>query len=255
MDNCNNCGYPFSGNYCPECGQKANDGQLVLKQIIRDFADRHWDLNGPFIKTVRGLFTHPAELSREYIAGKRRRYTNPVSYFVTILALFLIIKNLIDYDILELYFEFNGRSPRDINMPDSALQDYQLYFEKPIYLFADKLNLFMLVFVFVYAGISKTFFPKSGRNYAEYITLSLYVLAQYVLFSTAVMFLTKLYFPSILLNYVFLILYSMWVLIRFHEGGRIYRFMMAFYSIFISWFAYLFVGFFISQLVVRYFGI
>lgn len=93
---CLNCGYPFFGNeiYCPECGQKNNNERInfgsFLKEVFNGFTS--WDAK--FWKTLFPLLTKPGKVSKDYIEGKRARYTNPFRFYLTTSVIFFLILGL-----------------------------------------------------------------------------------------------------------------------------------------------------------------
>lgn len=254
MEECKNCSRKFSGTFCPDCGQKKNEGTLVLRIIIKDFFEKYWDFDAPFFRTVRELFISPAQMIKSYIRGKRKRYSHPIRYFIAILALFLVTKSVIGFDLINALVDMTGVKHPSKMAAETARKSFKKFLARPIYFFADHLNLFMLLFVFLFSGITRGMFFKSEYTYAEYMTLAFYVLAQYVLFSIGVVFLVKMDPWFYYLNFIFLFFYSIWVLVQFHKGSMIYRIMMSFYTVLISWLLYLVGGFFISQYIVTTFG-
>lgn len=93
---CLNCGYPFAGNevYCPECGQKNNSKRInfgsFLKEVFNGFTS--WDAK--FWKTLFPLLFRPGRVSKDYIEGKRARYTNPFRFYLTTSVIFFLILGL-----------------------------------------------------------------------------------------------------------------------------------------------------------------
>ena len=79
---CLDCGAPRLGDYCHGCGQRHADDRLTLRSVWRDFAERFlkWERGLP--ATVRMALLDPGRLAREYVAGRRRRYVNPVSFLI-----------------------------------------------------------------------------------------------------------------------------------------------------------------------------
>jgi len=92
---CLNCGAPLSGPYCSACGQHDVDYHRSLWPILEDSLEGMLNFDGKFFQTVRWLFTRPGFLTKEFIAGRRVSYTQPLRlyifasflYFASILAL------------------------------------------------------------------------------------------------------------------------------------------------------------------------
>jgi hypothetical protein len=71
---CRNCGAGSPGTYCPQCGQETN---LVLPSaaaFLREATGRYVAFDGRMWRTLANLVLRPGFLTREYLAGRRRRY-------------------------------------------------------------------------------------------------------------------------------------------------------------------------------------
>lgn len=92
---CLNCGNLFSGNFCPECGQKATvkriSGSVLISDVIRFFTH----LEKGFLHTTWNLLARPGFLSINFLEGKRQKYQPPVSYLLIWTTLYVIIHNFI----------------------------------------------------------------------------------------------------------------------------------------------------------------
>ena len=80
---CKNCDSQFDGTYCPNCAQsiKANS-RLTFKSIISDFFDNIFNLDKGFFYTFWNLIRRPGFVVQSFIDGKRKRFTNPVKFFI-----------------------------------------------------------------------------------------------------------------------------------------------------------------------------
>jgi hypothetical protein len=91
MSQCRNCGASLEATYCPECGQKDVDLERPLTELIGEVLRDIIDLDGRAARTVWALLARPGRLTREYLAGHRRRYTPPVRlYLIVSVAFFLV---------------------------------------------------------------------------------------------------------------------------------------------------------------------
>src|SRR5215471_10854217 len=102
---CRNCGVPAPGAYCPACGQETRTRSPTFLQFMREAGGRYVALDGRLWKTLGGLFFRPGFLTREYYAGRRRRYVRPARLFlVASLLLFAglrIAVELGDVDVVQ----------------------------------------------------------------------------------------------------------------------------------------------------------
>lgn len=88
---CLNCGAVFTGEYCPECGQKAATGRITVRKAVQSLLAAVTSLDGRFFRTMGNLFWRPGHLVRDYISGKRARYVHPVRLLTTLVAIYLFV--------------------------------------------------------------------------------------------------------------------------------------------------------------------
>lgn len=105
---CRNCGTPAPGAYCPQCGQETRIALPTARQFLKEAAGRYVSLDGRLWRTLAALLVHPGHLTREYLAGRRRRYVRPARLFlvlsITMFALFRIVIDapmLTDVDLVK----------------------------------------------------------------------------------------------------------------------------------------------------------
>jgi len=83
---CRNCGTDAPGAFCPACGQETTLRLPSAGQFMRDAAGRYVAFDGRMWRTLVPLLCRPGFLTREYLAGRRRRYIRPAR-LVLVLAL------------------------------------------------------------------------------------------------------------------------------------------------------------------------
>jgi len=93
-----NCGHPFFGHekYCPECGQKNKGRQITFVSFVREVFHGFLSLDAKFWNTLIPLLIKPGKVSKDFINGKRTRYTNPFQFYLTTSILFFVIFGAID---------------------------------------------------------------------------------------------------------------------------------------------------------------
>lgn len=93
---CLNCACPFNGQekFCPDCGQKNKGNSITFKSFIHEVFNGLFSLDGKFWNTLIPLLTRPGVISRNYIDGKRQRYSNPFRFYLTASILFFLIVGL-----------------------------------------------------------------------------------------------------------------------------------------------------------------
>jgi hypothetical protein len=91
---CPNCGAPGTGTeiYCARCGQETSLALPTVRGLLREAAGRYVALDGRLWRTVSALLFRPGFLTREYFAGRRRRYIRPARLFLVLsVALFAVL--------------------------------------------------------------------------------------------------------------------------------------------------------------------
>jgi len=91
---CLNCGHLWGEQrprYCPDCGQESNTRAPTLAEFAHQFGGNYIAAEGALWRTLRLLLFKPGQLSREYIAGRRRHYVLPVRLYLTISLVVLLV--------------------------------------------------------------------------------------------------------------------------------------------------------------------
>ena len=92
--NCLNCGQAFGAvrpKFCPECGQETNVRAPTLREFAQHFGGGYIAAEGALWRTVVLLLTRPGQLTREYLAGRRRHYVLPLRLYLTISLVALLV--------------------------------------------------------------------------------------------------------------------------------------------------------------------
>ncbi len=90
-ENCLNCGEVLTGQHCSHCGQRAKVRVLSLTGLLRDLVGDILDWDSRLWRTLRPLAFKPGWLTREYLLGRRTRYTPPFRmYLILSVAFFLL---------------------------------------------------------------------------------------------------------------------------------------------------------------------
>jgi len=97
---CRNCGATFpvqdpSPRYCPQCGQETALHPPSLGEFLHEFIGHYVALEGALWKTLALLLFRPGQLTREYFAGRRRRYVLPLRVYLSASFLFFLCVKLL----------------------------------------------------------------------------------------------------------------------------------------------------------------
>lgn len=78
---CLNCEADLRGPYCGQCGQ-ARVKRLSSRTLIRELPGRAFNLERGIVHTFVQMWLSPGRVARHYIDGRRRRYLNPLTYYL-----------------------------------------------------------------------------------------------------------------------------------------------------------------------------
>lgn len=90
---CANCDAPQMGEYCHRCGQHFLEGRLTIRRLVMDFVVRKLGLEGGLLRTIVDLTLRPGSMIRDYVNGRRQRYTNPVAYLLLTGSAYVLLSN------------------------------------------------------------------------------------------------------------------------------------------------------------------
>lgn len=88
---CRNCGTAVSGNYCAHCGQETRLHMPSLTEFVHEFITHYVALEGKLWGTFTHLLFRPGALTNEYLAGRRKRYVEPLRVYLTLSILFFAL--------------------------------------------------------------------------------------------------------------------------------------------------------------------
>lgn len=164
-------------SYCPGCGAKVIRKRITMKNLWFDFTERFFNLDNTFIRTFVSLFTQPKDVVLGYIKGTRKKYMNPISYFmiaVTLGGLFFFLQNKFFPDAMSYQFELleeQQKGPSGIFVTDSVLKWQKIL--------AEYQSIFYMLMIPIISLISRlVFINRKELNLSEHLVLNLYGYSQ-----------------------------------------------------------------------------
>ena len=91
---CANCGESFAvqrPQFCPACGQETNIRPPRIGEFLQQFGGAYFATEGALWRTLKLLLVKPGELTRQYLAGRRKHYVLPLRLYLTISLLVLLL--------------------------------------------------------------------------------------------------------------------------------------------------------------------
>ncbi len=79
---CLNCRQVVEKRFCPNCGQENVDSRKTFHHLFVHFFEDLTHYENAFWKTIRNLLFKPADLTIEYLSGRRLSYLAPVRLYI-----------------------------------------------------------------------------------------------------------------------------------------------------------------------------
>lgn len=92
---CLNCTHPLNigDKYCPNCSQINSTKKLTLKDFFDEFFSSMISYDSRLLKTLSTLILRPGRITRDFIEGKRSRYTNPFRFLLSLAIVYFLLFN------------------------------------------------------------------------------------------------------------------------------------------------------------------
>ena len=95
---CPNCGQGHTDTmpkFCPACGQETKIQPPTVGEFMQQFGGAYFSTEGALWRTLKLLLLKPGELTRQYLAGRRKHYVLPLRLYLTIsLVVLLLLRGL-----------------------------------------------------------------------------------------------------------------------------------------------------------------
>lgn len=88
---CANCDEALQGPFCHRCGQSADALDRSFGALLADAVDGLLAWDGRLLYTLRRLYARPGGVAREYVEGRRVRYSPPVRLYLVVSLLFFAV--------------------------------------------------------------------------------------------------------------------------------------------------------------------
>jgi hypothetical protein len=122
--NCKNCDAVTDGNFCSNCGQKAEIHPITVSHVMHDFFHAFTHTDKGFLLTLKQLLHRPGHVAKEYIEGRRKKYFNPLSFLVITVAVSAVVSYKSGY-----FESFSTRRPQSTTQQQTEKQRVE---DKPV---------------------------------------------------------------------------------------------------------------------------
>jgi len=88
---CLNCETDLIGPFCYYCGQPDKNFMRFFPVLMRELMEDFFDLDSRLMRTLKPLLFRPGKLTRDYLDGRRFRYTPPLRLYIFSSMAFFIL--------------------------------------------------------------------------------------------------------------------------------------------------------------------
>ena len=170
---CINCDSPINGNYCSNCGQKAEVLPITWRGLITELSSRWLGADNRIVRTFIGLWRNPKKVINDYLEGNRVKYIGPLSYLVVMSFLYVLSFEVFGFNPAEMMDE----ASRMFQAPDQKLSEMQLQFLNDYTQMFSK-NMRLLVGAIIpFTALAMSIFYRR-RNYLQNFLIVSYVVSQ-----------------------------------------------------------------------------
>ncbi len=209
---CKNCEQNFEGNFCNNCGQKANVKRIDFNYVFNEIPNSVLQINRGFLFTVKELLIRPGKGILAFLKGKRVQYYKPIAFLLITSTLYVLFAYLMERNtfIDDITFGFKGRMEESNDNPDYSVVNWITKYQTYIPLLI--LPIFSLASYFA--------FIKSNFNYFEHLVLNVYITGQQMLIYLVLSFI--FFGDNVLIIIPFLIgfIYNFWTYFQFFKDKK-----------------------------------
>ena len=97
---CLNCNTELKGPFCYYCGQPDRNFMRFFPALLRDLMEDLLDFDSRFMRTLKPLMFKPGRLTKDFMSGRRFRYTPPMRLYIFSSIVFFLLAALLSSDLV-----------------------------------------------------------------------------------------------------------------------------------------------------------
>jgi hypothetical protein len=213
---CKNCETTYEGRFCPNCSQKADTHRFTLKHFAHEVFHAVTHTDKGIIFLMKELFRWPGKVTSEYVGGKRRKYFNPITFLLIMIAVQIFVSKKTDFfsEFTRSISTWSQQMAAKSKNPEArlkAIEDQNKKTEKQVAGALDNNKLLTFLFIPVLSILTWLFFKKSGYNYAENLMLNILINGELTLIFLIFAILPFLIWPSLVMLWMLLYWLASWI--------------------------------------------
>jgi len=159
---CKNCENQFTGKFCNHCGQSADTDRINYKFVFVELKKTFIQFNSGFFYTLKGLILNPGKFIKEYIEGKRIKFTKPFAFLIIACGLDILVYHYLNVDIVNGEIEGINKSVVNTFVAEHYAQ-------------------IQILLLPIYAFVSILLFRQRPYNFFEFIIIHCYLAGERIL--------------------------------------------------------------------------
>jgi hypothetical protein len=225
MTECKNCDTAFEGKFCPTCSQKADTHRLTLRHFAHEATHAVTHTDKGVLLLIKAMFTRPGHVAREYIEGKRKRYFNPITFILIMMAIQVFATKHTDFygkfsqQMQKMYEGIAKLNPQKNAKGNEYFNQRMKEADKQMAFANDNNKLINFIFIPFLSLLTWLFFKKSGFNYTENLILNVLIGGQMVVLFLLICIVPVLIKTSlvVIVMYLFVIVSFIYALIAYKQ--------------------------------------
>lgn len=169
---CLNCELPVerNQNFCAKCGQQVKQHRFTLAHFFHEVFHAFTHADKGIFHLLKELAYRPGIVAKEYIAGKRKKYFNPFTFFLILAACFVLSGNIFSKPASASDNKIPERIEQIANADQKAKAMQQYERGKQVRQFVKKnSNVLAMLAVPFFAFYFWLIFRKGPYNYSEHL--------------------------------------------------------------------------------------
>ncbi|HEY0742225.1 MAG TPA: DUF3667 domain-containing protein [Chryseosolibacter sp.] len=223
MIECKNCGTAFEGKFCPNCSQKAATHRLTLGHFVHETTHAVTHTDKGILLLIKEMFVRPGIVAREYVEGKRKKYFNPLTFLLIMIAIQVFVTKQTDFygkftrQMQKLYEMIEKSNPNAAKGKEKFTKQVEEA-DKRMAFANDNSKIMNFIFIPFLSLLTWLFFKKSGYNYAENLILNVLIGGQ-----TVVLFFVICIIPVMIKTSLVIIVLYLYLIVLLIYGLIAYR--------------------------------
>lgn len=219
---CLNCEHPVSSaqHFCANCGQSVKTHRFTLGHFFHEgfHAFTHADKGLLFL--LKELAIRPGVVVKEYLAGKRKKYFNPFTFFFILMGFYVLSDSLKSTDSVRKPVPVEISKITDVEKKKEVMAMYERRINIQTF-FKKRANIVAMFAVPIFAFYYWLIYFRKRYNFAEHLVASLlFVSFANLAFSLLVNPLQAIFRGTALAQYVFLLGFVLqWVYLSVAYSG------------------------------------